>query len=404
MDAVAILQYLSIPVIAGVVGWGTNLVAIKMTFWPVEFVGIRPIFGWQGIIPKKSEKMARITVDNSLSKLASLTEIYQQVGPAEIAWHVCEVLEPRVEEYVDTIMLDTNRVVWENLPPLMKRRIYRRIRRDMPQLVEKAVRNFGEHVDDLVDLEDMVITEMGKDKRMVNMMFIEVGEPEFKFVIRSGFYFGVLFGLIQMAVWYLYPAAWLLPVFGFAVGWLTNWIALNLIFRPLEPRKIGPFTLHGLFLARQKQAAETFSKLTTDKFITVQNIAKATFTGPHSDLARLYLRKEVTEMIDNSGMLGVAVRVAVGPAGYAELKKNTTRHFFEGALRTFDDPSFKTARRDALQSLMRERMMDLSSAEFQDLLRPAFQEDEWQLILLGGVLGLGAGFLQLFLVFGGGAG
>jgi hypothetical protein len=46
-------------------------------------------------------------------------------------------------------------------------------------------------------------------------------------------------------------------------------------------------------------------------------------------------------------------------------------------------------------------MVQLPPDEFQDLLRPCFQEDEWKLILLGGVLGLLAGLAQLIFVFGG---
>ncbi len=49
--------------------------------------------------------------------------------------------------------------------------------------------------------------------------------------------------------------------------------------------------------------------------------------------------------------------------------------------------------------MFRTRMQAMSSEEFQDLLRPAFQEDEWILITMGGVLGLMAGFAQLFFMF-----
>ena len=42
---------LLIPLISAIVGWFTNVVAIKMMFHPVEFVGIPPYLGWQGVIP-----------------------------------------------------------------------------------------------------------------------------------------------------------------------------------------------------------------------------------------------------------------------------------------------------------------------------------------------------------------
>jgi len=53
-----------------------------------------------------------------------------------------------------------------------------------------------------------------------------------------------------------------------------------------------------------------------------------------------------------------------------------------------------------VERLMSERMQALSSDEFQDLLRPAFQEDEWILIVVGGFLGAMAGVFQLVFMFG----
>jgi hypothetical protein len=47
-------------------------------------------------------------------------------------------------------------------------------------------------------------------------------------------------------------------------------------------------------------------------------------------------------------------------------------------------------------------MQKMPPDEFQDLLRPCFQEDEFKLILTGAVLGFLAGWGQLVLVFGGG--
>ena len=46
------------------------------------------------------------------------------------------------------------------------------------------------------------------------------------------------------------------------------------------------------------------------------------------------------------------------------------------------------------------RMTRLDAEKFEGVLRPAFQQDEWKLIVAGGVLGLGAGVLQVVYMFG----
>lgn len=48
---------------------------------------------------------------------------------------------------------------------------------------------------------------------------------------------------------------------------------------------------------------------------------------------------------------------------------------------------------------LKERIRELTPKEFQNLLRPAFQEDEWILIVLGGVTGFIAGTIHLFVAF-----
>ena len=49
---------------------------------------------------------------------------------------------------------------------------------------------------------------------------------------------------------------------------------------------------------------------------------------------------------------------------------------------------------------LNERMKALDAESFEGVLRPAFQQDEWKLILAGAVLGLGAGVAQLVWLFG----
>jgi hypothetical protein len=47
-----------------------------------------------------------------------------------------------------------------------------------------------------------------------------------------------------------------------------------------------------------------------------------------------------------------------------------------------------------------ERMSVMAADDFEGVLRPAFKQDEWKLILAGAVLGLGAGILQIVFLFG----
>ncbi|MCE7523579.1 hypothetical protein [Alloalcanivorax xenomutans] len=389
----------SIPFIAGAVGWVTNWAAVQMTFYPLEFIGIRPILGWQGIIPSKVEKMAGIVVEKTLQKLGSLDEFFREMEPEKIAAHLTKSIQARMEEYVDEVMTERNSVLWENLPLVVRRRVYSRARRAIPAVMDNVVEDISRNLESLVDMKHMIVSRMREDKALMVQMFKEVGEPEFRFVTNSGFYFGFLFGLIQVPVFIFVPGNWVLPLFGFIVGIATNWLALNVIFRPLNPVRVGPFRVQGLFLKRQKDVAESFARLTTEELVTLRNIMYQVVNGPRGDRTKALIKRHLKPLL-SGGVVRTAAQLTVGPGGYADLKRAVEDKAVDLAVEPFEDDNFNRERSSIIERLMCDRMQALSSVEFQDLLRPAFQEDEWILILVGGFLGAMAGLAQLIFVFG----
>jgi len=394
-------KHLSIPVVAALVGWSTNWVAIRLTFQPLEFKGIRPYLGWQGIIPSKAGKMARIFVEKTMFRLGTLEEVFRYMEPDRIAAHISEVMDRRLEAYTDEIMFYGNPTVWKLLPRAIKNNIYDRVRAEMPVLVRNLMREAAENVEELIDFKDMLTERLEGDKDLLNRLFLEAGRVEFKFIIRSGLYFGFLFGLIQLGVWAFYKSWWVLPFFGVVVGYATNWFAINIIFRPLRPTRIGPWTIQGLFLERQKEVAAVWCRLVTTEILTLQHLVYAMLYGPRSDRARALIKKHIQPVVDEAleGYETVA-GIAVGDEALEEIRESVGAKAVQVSTDPFDHWPFNRDRARIIEELLRERMESLPPEEFQDLLRPCFQEDEMKLILTGAVLGLLAGIAQLVFVFG----
>jgi len=395
-------KYASIPFIAALIGWTTNWLAIKLTFYPLKFVGIPPLLGWQGIIPSKALKMSQISVDATISKIGTVPEIFQQIDPRVLAEYVVETVQPRTQEYVDEVMLKEHPTFWENLPHSARKMVYDRVSKRAPELVDELVGDIADNIEDLLDIKGMVTERLVADKQLLNRIFLECGEEEFRFIINSGLYFGFAFGLVQMAFWYFMPAAWVLPVFGLIVGFATNWIALNVIFRPLYPVKIlGRWNFQGLFLKRQDEVAASFCRIVTHEILTVGNIVGAILNGPKAERARNMVRKHIKPLVDETaGISKPLTQMAFGPTAFAELKNSVGEKAIDISLTAFDNPIFVRDRAEAVETIMRKRMEELPPDEFQDLLRPCFQEDEIKLILIGAALGFMAGLGQFIFIFG----
>ena len=395
-------KHLSIPFVAGFIGWATNWVAIKLTFKPLEFVGVRPVLGWQGIIPSKAGKMAEIFVEKTMFRLGTLKELFLSMEPELIGSHISRVMDGRLEAYTDEILYLRQPRVWRLLPRPVKEHIFARVREEMPKLIENLMADAADEIEDLIDFKDMLVTRLEGDKDLLNRLFLEAGSEEFKFIIRSGLYFGFLFGLIQLTVWIFYKSWWVLPAFGIFVGYATNWLAINMIFRPLHPKRVWRWTIQGLFLRRQREVAAVWCKLVSTEIITLQHIVYAMLYGARAERAKELIQRHIRPVADRVlETYAPAGQVVVAEETLAEIRDAVGEKAVAVSTDPFDHWPFNRDRAQRAEELLRERMEGLPPQEFQDLLRPCFEEDELKLILTGAVLGLLAGIGQLVFVFGG---
>jgi uncharacterized membrane protein YheB (UPF0754 family) len=64
----------------------------------------------------------------------------------------------------------------------------------------------------------------------------------------------------------------LIPVISAFIGWVTNWVAIKMLFHPREPKRILGITFHGIFPKRQQQFAEKLGKLVSAEFLSFADI------------------------------------------------------------------------------------------------------------------------------------
>ena len=396
----SLLIYLAIPITSALVGWLTNVVAIKMTFYPIHFIGIKPI-GWQGIIPSKAAKMSSISVDLWTSKLINVKELFAKINPKKVAKEMHPEFDRISKEIMDEIMHEQAPEIWSRVPESVKKLAYSRISKDLPEIVTEMMTDIKENIDEMFDIKDMVIKRLTKDKGLLNEMFLQVGDEEFKFIERSGFTFGFLFGIVQMLVWYFYPKFWILPLFGLLVGYATNWLALKLIFNPIEPISFLGVRYQGLFIKRQNEVSKEYAYMLAHDIFTFDRIFASIITGPTKDRFVNLIANHANHAIDEAaGLSKPVITLVAGKRSYEKIKNiaidktlkelpNSVKPVFPYAEKAMD-----------LENIFRTRMQKLPPRDFVDFLRPVFQEDELKLILVGAVLGMGAGIGQLFILFG----
>ena len=119
--------YLSMPLIAALIGYVTKIVAIEMMFKPLEFFGIKPFLGWQGIIPRKAAIMSTIACDTLTSRLIKPEEIFARLDPNRVAEELEKPMLPIVEKITHDVMSHYQPGLWESIPENVKKLLIKQI-------------------------------------------------------------------------------------------------------------------------------------------------------------------------------------------------------------------------------------------------------------------------------------
>lgn len=346
-----------------------------MLFYPIQYFGIEAkrwpntpygILGWQGVVPTKTEIMAQRLVDIVTKKLISLEEAFGRLDPDELGRLILPAMEERVAK-------DCGQAWSTILKPVL------------PLLLPRLLKELNVEIDQVLNLNNIVLHAFVRDKEVLVDLFQKVGRVELEFLVNSGFGFGFILGLAQMGAWAIKPAFWTLPAAGALVGYVTNWIAIKLLFEPAEPVNLGLFEIQGLFESRQIEVSDEFGDFMNKRVLNSQSLLRDLADGGDKGDLFKFLRRHLPYPIPEH-ILTAAVaaidEIARNPVKYPEVH------------------AYVTERLDIEDTLAR-RLKKLSPTEFEDLLHPVFQEDEITLIATGGVLGLMAGGLQTQLGWGG---
>ncbi|HET6286793.1 MAG TPA: DUF445 domain-containing protein, partial [Amycolatopsis sp.] len=378
----------------------TKRVAIEMMFKPLEFVGIKPFLGWQGVLPANAERMAATATEMLTSNLVDPKEIFARLDPAQVAKEIEQPLLRVVEDVTREVMEQYQPRLWEVLPNSAQQLLLKRVQAEAPRAITKIMGELAENIDDVLDLKHMVVTNLVRDKALLNRLIRDISRPEMRFIARSGIVFGFSLGCVQLLVWALTKSPIVLPLFGIAIGWFTDWIALKMIFLPRAPKRFfGLYTWQGVFQKRKDQVAADYGDMIAREIITIPNLLEAVLSGPKSDKLFTMITREVQRTIDaQASVVKPFVAMAVGSRRFQEMKQTaaakaaaripeTIRHAESYAVNALD-----------VRNTIVDRMRRLNPLEFEQLLRPAFRQDEWKLIAVGAVIGGLVGELQVLLL------
>jgi len=443
-------KYLSIPLVSVLFTWWHVWLGIQMCFYPVEFFPQcgRPVFGWQGIVPRRARIMAERACDIMIGKLLCVPEIIAKIESEPFFEELNSIMSQTAEKVLVSAVKKEFPTVHDSLGwnkteetkkqqtekdtgDKVKEEIVKKIMELGPKMFEPVLSDVKGKIEDIIDFKTMSVEILQKEKAKLVQMFQDIGEREFTFVQHFSAVLGFILGVFQMLMWVLINAGhdeaqckqskhshefhcWagfvLLPVSGLIIGYLTNWLGINLIFRPVWPHPFcgGYVNFQGVFLKRQVEVAGKMSTRVCEELVNSARMFE--YVKQHTaiqDKVMVIFRDHVqdfTKRAQGSDIISGLISTALRLAGLTpkEFFNAIQEDVISGILEDLNIEENQLTiqkhmdKQFALRDMLSERLSKLPPDLFEGMLHPVFQEDEWMVLLLGGVLGVLVGTMQAF--------
>ena len=397
-----LLLFLTVPVITGLIGWGTNWAAVKMIFHPTRFVGLGPL-GWQGILYKQGEKFATGVADMVKDNLVSAEELAERFdldeATALIELHLEGELPDICREVVDDV---AGAGTWQGLPDHVRDMIVAQVVQQSRSMGGEIFQKIQGLLVELIDVHGLTYKQLsGENVARLARLTKKIGRSEFKFIEYYGGFFGLVIGLAQVAVWTIMQRWWLMPIVGVMVGLVTNWLAIQMIFRPHEPRKFfgGLITYQGLFPKRQPEIAKDYGHTAKTEILTPRSFLTMITEGEKGLRLIEAVSATVTDRIKEEWKKYESmVSFDLTDEHIASAQAIVLRRVMALSPQIMPDLEAFLERQMDIGNMVESKLTEMPKPQFEGILRGIFEEDELTLILVGGVLGGSIGLLQGFVV------
>ncbi len=396
--------FVILPLLGAVIGYTTKWVSVRLLFWPRRWIGIGP-FGWQGVVQRRSPKFAT-GIAEMLVEVVPVTDVVGRIDVARFVDVLADSLRPRLDAAAPAVVGALSPGTWDTMAPQAQEMVATMISSEanaaLAEIAEAVVPALEK-----VDISPLIVEMLsGENADRLSDLVQGIAAHELRTVIRYGAVVGFVVGLAEAVLYLVFERWWLLPLVGAIDGVVNNYMGIQMIFRPLEPKRyFGVVRYQGLFPARQSEIARDYGAMLAAEVLTPDAIARHLSGDPiHDELAERVvatLRGRLGPQLQMlAPMLGVDASPDVEDRVIAVLLDAVGIDTRRIVPRLEDHPAALEHLEGelAIAATIHERLAELPKEEFESILRGIFTEDEKVLIGIGAVIGAAIGTIQAVVV------
>ncbi|MBU5317200.1 DUF445 family protein [Clostridium bornimense] len=184
-----------------------------------------------------------------------------------------------------------------------------------------------------------------------------------------------------------------LAIIGGIIGWITNILAIKLIFRPINPIKIPIINIEilGLIPKRKKEIAENIGQVVANELVSIDDIIHDAFTEEDKAKLTTYVQDKIKNIINEKlNFIPAPFKMIITPKIDSIIDEEVSPAINE--LR--DDMISKIKDRVEIETIVTEKINDLDLLELERIIISVAKKELKHIEILGLILGLVIGLFQ----------
>jgi len=195
-------QLIAIPLISAFIGYVTNVVAIKLLFWPEKPVSFI-LFELYGLLPKRRRDIARAAGEIVEEQLLSLDDLFEQIDTPQIRESLVDRISEIIRDRIYSIVPD---FVPSRITSSIVSGMNRVLRQEADDIIKQVITASQSSLNDEVQVKKIVEDKINDlDIQQLEEMVCKVSATELKFIEILGGVLGFLIGVVQVCVLLLFP-------------------------------------------------------------------------------------------------------------------------------------------------------------------------------------------------------
>ncbi len=182
------------------------------------------------------------------------------------------------------------------------------------------------------------------------------------------------------------------------IGWLTNYIAVKMLFRPRNPVNLGLFKVQGVFPKRQSALAENLGRAIEKNLINHDDIQKVINDPSFHALFNSVAEDKIDDFLDNRlASINPMLQMFLNDELKGRIKSLLMKEMDQMLPELLEKASSELEKRLVFSELVKEKVENFSSDKVEEILFAVMKKEFRFIEVIGGVLGFIIGIAQTLL-------